>query len=324
MKKRSFTYLALLILLVVSVANSQPTRVDIKPVEKEHFIYYFDDLSLIETADSVLNKTRERLIELINDTLDYKPSIYLLDDESKFEIITRGRIPHWGAGAAFPSRKLIAIKSPTKYNINRSLEELLMHEYSHLALAARVGFNSVPRWFNEGLAMYVSMEWSWSDNLTLSRASVFGQILLLSEIEKLNRFSETKAHVAYSQSYMAVKYFFDEQGPEALNIFLDNIASGVKYSKALKTATGYDAIQFDNQVYVYLIQHYNVVSLFMDTIYLWIFLALVVVYGFVRNQSRKKEYYKKWEEEEKLHSTDFDYGDPDNPEQTDDEEPWQK
>jgi len=174
MKKRSFTYLALLILLVVSVANSQPTRVDIKPVEKEHFIYYFDDLSLIETADSVLNKTRERLIELINDTLDYKPSIYLLDDESKFEIITRGRIPHWGAGAAFPSRKLIAIKSPTKYNINRSLEELLMHEYSHLALAARVGFNSVPRWFNEGLAMYVSMEWSWSDNLTLSRASVFG------------------------------------------------------------------------------------------------------------------------------------------------------
>jgi len=38
----------------------------------------------------------------------------------------------------------------------------------------------------------------------------------------------------------------------------------------------------------------------------------------------EKEYYKKWEEEEKLHSTDFDYGDPDNPEQTDDEEPWQK
>jgi hypothetical protein len=34
-------------------------------------------------------------------------------------------------------------------------------------------------------------------------------------------------------------------------------------------------------------------------------------------------YYKKWEEDEKYQSTDFDYGDPDNPEQIDDEdEPW--
>ena len=38
---------------------------------------------------------------------------------------------------------------------------------------------------------------------------------------------------------------------------------------------------------------------------------------------KKRSYYKKWEEEEKLHSTDFDYGDPDNPETTDDDgESW--
>ena len=69
---------------------------------------------------------------------------------------------------------------------------------------------------------------------------------------------------------------------------MDDIAKGVKYSKALKNATSHDPIQFDHQVYVYLIQHYNVVSLFMDTIYLWIVLSLVVVYGFFRNQRKKK------------------------------------
>jgi hypothetical protein len=50
--------------------------------------------------------------------------------------------------------------------------------------------------------------------------------------------------------------------------------------------------------------------------------AVVVVAGFVRYRKRR-QYYRKWEAEKELQSTDFDYGDPDNPEQTDGEdEPW--
>ena len=48
---------------------------------------------------------------------------------------------------------------------------------------------------------------------------------------------------------------------------------------------------------------------------------IVVVATFLRYRTRRK-YSKQWEEEEKLQSTDFDYGDPDNPEQIDDDEPW--
>ena len=65
------------------------------------------------------------------------------------------------------------------------------------------------------------------------------------------------------------------------------------------------------------------VSIFTDTYFLWIFLALVVFIGFLVKTIRRQKYYKKWDDEDKYQSTDFDYGDPDNPEQTDDEDkPW--
>jgi cytochrome c-type biogenesis protein CcmH/NrfF len=65
-------------------------------------------------------------------------------------------------------------------------------------------------------------------------------------------------------------------------------------------------------------------SLFIDTLYLWIILAVVVVIGFILNFMKKRKYYRRWEEEDKLQSKDFDYGDPAKPEETedDDDKPW--
>ena len=61
----------------------------------------------------------------------------------------------------------------------------------------------------------------------------------------------------------------------------------------------------------------------MDTIYFWLALALIVIIGGAMNFKKRRRYYEQFEEDEKLHSTDFDYGDSDNPEQIDDEdEAW--
>jgi len=50
---------------------------------------------------------------------------------------------------------------------------------------------------------------------------------------------------------------------------------------------------------------------------------VVVIVGFFLRYRKKKKKYEEWDEDEKYHSTDFDYGDPDNPEQVDDEDkPW--
>lgn len=91
---------------------------------------------------------------------------------------------------------------------------------------------------------------------------------------------------------------------------------------ALLASTGSDYEGFEAEFRIFISERYNIVSLFADTMWLFLALAVVVVIGAFLRFRRRRQYFRKWEEEERLHSTDFDYGDPDTPEATDDEEPW--
>lgn len=307
---------AMTVLTVVADEGAQP-------IERDDYLYFFSDPGYVRTADESLARARELLTQLTGDTLAYRPSVYIVKDERRFNDLIGGKFPDWGAAAAFPERRLIAVKSPDHFNINRSLSELLAHEYTHLALAQSAGPGTLPRWFEEGMAMHVSMEWSWSDNLAMSKAAVFDQLIDLEEIRYVNRFNESKAHLAYAESYLAVNYLISTYGPGSIRIFLASIFSGGSEADAIYEATGSTAAEFGSDFRVYLNRRFNVASLFMDTIFFWLGLSILVIIGAILKFRRKKEFYRRWERRERLESTDFDYGDPDNPEQTDDEdEPW--
>ena len=128
--------------------------------------------------------------------------------------------------------------------------------------------------------------------------------------------------MAYSESYLAVQYLFDGYGIETVTIFLDEIARGASMDQALMASTGSKYADFETEFRVYLQGRFNLVGLLADTMYFWLFLAIITVFGFILWLRRRRAYYRRWEEEERLASTDFDYGDPDHPEVVDDDEPW--
>jgi len=295
-----------------------------EPVERTHFVFYFDSPQYIDPADSILLQTRRILIDLLHDSLTERANVYLVDNVEDFGKLLRGRFPDWGAAAAYAPRQQIVVKSPDRFNLGKSLAELLAHEYTHLALAGRTGFHDAPRWFEEGMAQLVSTEWSWEDNVAMSKAAILGQYIPLPEIEYLNRFNQAKAQIAYAQSYLAVKFFFDEYGREAVNIFLDEIRFGGSLDEALLASTGSNYAEFENEFEQNWSTRFNIITLLADTMWLWLGLSLVVVIGAFLRYRKRRSYYEKWEEEENYQSTDFDYGDPDHPERTDDDEPWRR
>ena len=145
----------------------------------------------------------------------------------------------------------------------------------------------------------------------------------LDEIEMMNRFSEGRASIAYAQSLVAVKYLLETYGQESFHILLDSLRNRSSFDNAMMAAIGSDGAGFEKEFFDHLAGKYNLMTIFSDMSYLWLFLALVVIVGFILRYRRKRKYYRKWEEDEKYHSTDFDYGDPDHPEQVDDEDkPW--
>ncbi|UCG60716.1 MAG: hypothetical protein JSV52_10310 [Candidatus Zixiibacteriota bacterium] len=292
-------------------------------VEREHCIYLCESPHYLDVVDQTVARTRQALFELTGDTLPYRPSIHIVSNLADFNDLIGGKFPDWGAAAAFPERRLIAIKSPSHFNINRSLEELVAHEYAHLLVSHATGFSSAPRWFEEGVAMYVSAEWSWSDNLAMSKAAVLGQIIDLSEIDNVNRFTEGRAHVAYAESFLAIKFLVHTYDLDVISRFLKSLSAGGSAGEAIYAATGSTELEFASDFKTYLHQQFNIMSLFMDTIFFWLGLSVLVIIGGWMRYRKKQQYYRKWERQERLESTDFDYGDPANPEKIeDDDEPW--
>lgn len=313
--RRLFLYLPAAVL-----AMAIPVSSGSQPIETDHFTYYLSVPKLKPSVDSALASARQQMIIKLRDTLGYRPEIHVVDNLQEFDSLIGGKFPDWGAAAAVPPRRLIVIKSPMHFNVNRSLSELLAHEYAHLALADRTGFYSAPRWFDEGLAMTVSKEWSWSDNLAMSKAAVFRGLLTLDTIEYVNRFTEGPAHVAYATSFLAVSYLYKQYGADAVNLMLDSIARGVSLDVALLAATGSNYRDFEAEFRVYLDGRFNASSLLADTMYFWLALAFVLIAGGYLQWRRRRSYYKKWEREDRYESKDFDYGDADKPETPDGDE----
>lgn len=87
-------------------------------------------------------------------------------------------------------------------------------------------------------------------------------------------------------------------------------------------STGSEYAGFEKEFQTYWSGRYNLVTFLSDMLWLWVALAAVVVLAAFLRYRKRRTYYKKWERQEKYESSDFDYGDPDHPEQVDDDEPW--
>lgn len=313
-------FLFICIILIPAVLNADGEN---EFIERRYFLYSAPTTQFIDRIDSALTSARTELIEILGDSLTYRPKIYMRDNLQAFKELIGSAFPDWGAAAALPYREMIALKSPAHFRLGKSLRELVRHEYSHLALQHRLHHARAPRWLDEGVAMYIAFEWGLGNNLAMSRAVILNSLVPLRDIENMNRFPEGRAQTAYAESYLAVKYLLDEYGVESFNILLDNLKTRKSIDAAFMAAVGGDFNEFEKEFFDYLKARYNLMSLFGDLYFLWIFLAAVVLVGFVLRYFRKRRYYRKWEEEEKYQSSDFDYGDPDNPEQIEDEDkPW--
>jgi hypothetical protein len=313
--------LLIAVIFVPALSACAGNRPDL--IERPRFFYVSRNDQFIEPIESALEGARTFLIGILGDSLSYKPRIYIEYDLDSFNKLIGSSFPDWGAAAALPYRQMIAIKSPAHFNLGRSLGELVRHEYAHLALEDFLKHNLPPRWLDEGVAMYTSAEWQWENNFAISKAVVFNNLIPLKEIGQLNRFSQARANTAYSESYLAVQYLIQEYGRETFILFLNNLANRGTIDEAFMESIGSDYDGFEREFFEYLKTRYNVMTLLGDLSFLWLILAGVVLAGFLLHFRKKRKYYKKWDEEERYQSTDFDYGDPDNPEEIDDEDtPW--
>lgn len=276
------------------------------------------DISADSTyADSVISVTAERLHKLIGPAAPDTIEMYIVTSPKGFDSLTAGTIPDWGAGVAIPYLRRIVIKSPLILPGDKSLGELVAHEYTHMALDRRLDFQDAPRWLHEGMAMYFSAEWSWENNLAIGWAVITGTTIPLEEIEYLNRFSTRKAEAVYAESYLAFKYFLDTYGSSGLGILLNCLRDGRSFDDSFIAAVGGDYQTFDKEFADFLSGRYNLVIVLFSSEIFWIVLALLFIVAIVSVRLRRRRRLDELERYDQLHSTDFDYGRREQPDEDD-------
>ena len=136
-----------------------------------------------------------------------------------------------------------------------SILRLLTHEYVHLALDEMSGGVRLPAWIDEGLATYAEYSLGlrsvrpdatraqmYASIDVVKNAAASGTLFPLTDLESgrdWNLRGDTDlVRLQYAQSYMAVRYFIERFGSDAVAALVDRMAEGDNLPTAFEGATG--------------------------------------------------------------------------------------
>jgi len=156
--------------------------------------------------------------------------LILAPTRQRYDSLTRGRLPMWSEGAAFPDAGTVVLLTDKPSN---RLTGPLRHELAHLALRWRVG-RGTPLWFEEGYAAVAAQEWDRLDALRLNWQLARGVRMDLDEVDRALRGGRGDAEAGYALATTAVLLLDRWGGQRGLDPLMANLAQAQTFDAALR------------------------------------------------------------------------------------------
>ncbi len=303
----------LAILLFPQFSLSQPNiplRSELLPAETtSHFNIYTHNDHLASEIKGILQTSYDKISAFLDVSLTNPISVYAVDSEDEFRSLVGDGFPDWGVGCAIPEQNVIILKSPYRFKYYRSFSQVVTHELAHIFLGKYANGKKIPRWLDEGFAMHQSQEWTIGQDVAVARAVLTGSTLSLSDIESVNAFSQSKAELAYTESFLAISFLYDQYGKGTEKELLAQLANGSSLDIAFMRTIGSNYLSFQLDFEKYLKTKYNWVSFLGDTYFVWLGLAfLIVILYFLKKRYTGKK-VKEWELEDQGIKTEDEISD---------------
>jgi hypothetical protein len=212
--------------------------------------------------------------------------------------------PSWGVAYAVGNAGLVVLL-PNRVSLSgdlaypdRNLETVLRHEVAHVLIARAARRRPVPRWFNEGLAIYAAREWRLEDRGRVALALFGRDDLGLRDLDRSFQGGAHSAGQAYALSAAFVRFVLQRYGELTAARTLDRIGDGMPFEEAFHYASGVSLEEAEAAFWHHLDIWNRWVPFLTSSATLWIAVTALALWAFKRRRERDAERLRQWEEEE--------------------------
>jgi Tol biopolymer transport system component len=233
---------------------------DWKSIESDHFdVYFYTGLdSLAMRVLDLAEKTNVTLSRRMGHPLSHRVPIILYGSHNDFAQtnVTPEIIDGSTGGFTELFRNRVVLPFTGSYE---DLRHVVVHELTHAfmfdmlyggmasQMLARQSFYSVPLWFAEGLAEYMSLGIESNAEMFLRDGTIEGY---LPPIEY------SGGYIVYKQGQSAISYFVDRYGEDRLRDLLRKLRQSRNFDRAFQRSVGMKVGKFDEQWRTWLRKQY--------------------------------------------------------------------
>lgn len=303
--------------LLSSVLPANAAEWEVRRFDHYRITYRPDDAPFADRVINIILSVTPDLIANIGIVSADTIHIQIADTVEEFSTFTGRAIPDWGEAYAVPDLNLIVLKSPRINGSIGNLREVVIHETAHILLHSAMRSADIPRWLDEGFAMYSAREWGVWDRASLILAVLTDNLVPLEEIRAVNTFSASRAELAYQESALAIQFVISRSGRVGLRSLLASLRKSGSINSATHEALGLSAVQFEQAWRQYMEETYGWRAVPMEALSLLLGPLFVVLFvlAYVSMRWRRRQVLKRWSVEEDPDSVDSDF-------RNDDEDRW--
>lgn len=216
-------------------------------------------------------------------------NVFIAPDPLRFDSLTGGRAPDWGAGIAVPRAGLVFLPGYVSDRTGtHTLPLILRHELAHVALQRHLGDATIPRWFNEGYATWSAGQFDADAGWMLRIAFLTNRAPPLDSLTLDWPLMEADARLAYLLSASATRYLHSLGTDETFERFLSQWAATGSFEQTLRDVYILSSPQFERLWRAHVRRTYGWLQILTQSLFMWLVAALLVAVLFIIRRRRDR------------------------------------
>jgi len=211
------------------------------------------------------------------------------------------RTPRFITGFAVPEQDTVVLLSQRALSYPYdALPALLTHEVTHVMLWRAAGGRPLPRWFQEGVALYAARERGLADHERLLVGGLGGVEPSTAALDRAFGGSSYGVDTAYAVSGALVQDLVRAHGTSAVGRIAAEVRAGRSFPAAFQAAAGIPLSTFEAAFWRRFHWRYRWLPFLTSGATLWMAITALALLAIARRRQKDAAIRRRWDEEEAL------------------------